>query len=151
METTHIMGQYPLHTIVLTFTNEFKRSGKTINKYLEDFDKEDKGTCYAICLKEPVKNTVKRKVKVEHVLYDGTRKWELTYVVRTYDSIVSRHPTKTEAVERAKRKTEETGIRTTVEMEKKLVTGSSTVAIVKSESKTNEKLGEWVLFGWAYC
>ena len=59
-------------------TPQFKKLGKSLEKFGENFDKEV-GIAYCICLKEPIENKAKVKSKVEHIIEKGTKKWVLSY------------------------------------------------------------------------
>ena len=132
-------------------TAEYKRSGKSINQYINDnIDNFNKwGACGGICVEEPITNKGKIKSQVEHIVEKGTKKWVLKYVVYDYDNQVGSYNTKGDAVKSARAYTERTQKRTTISMEKKLEKGNSQVARVTYKQATNEKKGKYIFFGWA--
>jgi hypothetical protein len=136
---------------VRDMTSEFKRSGKSLNQFINDnienFSKW--GACGGICVEEPITNKGKIKSQVEHIVEKGTKKWVLKYVVYDYDNQIGSYNTKGEAVKSARAYTERTQKRTTISMEKKLEKGNSQVARVTYKQATNEKKGKYVFFGWA--
>jgi hypothetical protein len=132
-------------------TAEYKRSGKSINQYINDnIDNFNKwGACGGICVEEPITNKGKIKSQVEHIVEKGTKKWVLKYVVYEYDNQIGSFNTKGDAVKKAREHTEKTQRRTTISMEKKLDKGNSQVASVTYKQATNEKKGKYIFFGWA--
>jgi hypothetical protein len=132
-------------------TAEYKRSGKSLNQYINDsIDNFNKwSACGGICVEEPKTNTNKVKSQVEHIVEKGTKKWVLKYVVYDYDNQVGSYNTKGDAVKKAREHTEKTQRRTTISMEKKLDKGNSQVASVTYKQATNEKKGKYIFFGWA--
>jgi hypothetical protein len=132
-------------------TAEYKRSGKSLNQYINDtienFNKW--GACGGICVEEPKTNTNKVKSQVEHIVEKGTKKWVLKYVVYDYDNQIGTYNTKGDAVKSARAYTERTQKRTTISMEKKLEKGNSQVARISYKQATNEKKGKYIFFGFA--
>jgi hypothetical protein len=132
-------------------TAEYKRSGKSLNQYINDtienFSKW--GSCGGICVEEPKTNTNKVKSQVEHIVEKGTKKWVLKYVVYDYDNQIGSYNTKGDAVKSAREYTERTQKRTSISMEKKLEKGNSQVARISYKQATNEKKGKYIFFGWA--
>lgn len=132
-------------------TAEYKRSGKSLNQYINDsIDNFNKwGACGGICVEEPITNKGKIKSQVEHIVEKGTKKWVLKYVVYEYDNQIGSFNTKGDAVKKAREHTEKTQRRTTISMEKKLEKGNSQVATITYKQATNEKKGKYIFFGWA--
>lgn len=132
-------------------TAEFKRSGKSLNQFINDnIEKCQKwGSAWGVCVEEPITNKGKIKSQVEHIVEKGTKKWVLKYVVYEFDTYIGSYKTKGEAVKKAREHTEKTQRRTTIVMEKKLEKGNSEVARVSYKQATNEKKGKYVFFGWA--
>lgn len=135
---------------VVDITKSYENSKLSLPEYI---DKKlmncDKGQCYAICLRIPVKNNNKIKTQVEHVVNNGTMKWVLKYVVYNYDYYIKSFPTKGTAVSFARAHTEKTGENTHIVMTKELEKGSTVVARVSYKKSSTEKPGEWVFFGVA--
>jgi len=139
------------HT-VNDLTEQFKRSGKTLEQYIDmQMDKMHKRDCAAICLEKPVANNNKTKSQVEHIVTPGTKKWVLKYVVyNSYtDEMIGSFATKGDAVKKAREYTERTQTPTNICMEKTLEKGNRTVAKITYKKSSTEKLGRWVFFGWA--
>ena len=132
-------------------TANFKRSGKTLNQYIEmQMDKLGKRDCAAICVEEPVANKNKTKSQVEHIVTPGTKKWELRYMVyNSEDQLIGCCKTKGEAVKKAREYTEKHQTPTNICMEKMLEKGNRTVARITYKKSSTEKQGRWVFFGWA--
>jgi hypothetical protein len=132
-------------------TNEFKRSGLSLSKFVDkNIDRAEKwGNCLGICIKKPKANPNKVKSKVEHVVSKGARKWETRYVVSTWDKEIGYKLTKGDAVKMARKHTEQTEERTYVDIEKHLVRGESRVAKIHYKESSKQALGEYYLFGWA--
>lgn len=130
-------------------TSEFKRSGKTLNAFI-DSKNPNKRDCFGICIKEPKSNTNKIKSQVEHIVTKGTKKWVLVYVVTTYrgDEIASKK-TKGDALKIAREYTEKNNERTYVGMEKRLEGVNNRVAVVTYKSSQTESEGEYIFFGSA--
>lgn len=131
-------------------TEDFKLSGKSLEKFGDSFDKQ-KGLAYGICIEAPIENTAKVKTKVEHIVQKGTKKWILVYDVEDFDEYVGSRPSKGEAVKLARQHTEKTRKTTTISMSKKLETGSADVAKVCYKASKRERIGEYVFFGEAPC
>lgn len=131
-------------------TNKFKASGKSLAEYISDrLDDISKRECEAICIKPPVKDERKNKVKVEHVVTPGTRKWLLKYTVYASTRNVKSFDTKGAAVEFAKKWAETYKDRIEIHMEKVLEKGSSVVAKINFVQPTKPTDGEWVFYGYA--
>ena len=135
-------------------TNEFKRSGMSINEFADkNLDKTEKwGDCIGVCIVKPKTNTNKIKSKVEHYIQKGGKKWETRYVVynRKFESI-GLSTKKGDAVKIARKYTEKHGERTMIDIEKHLVGGVNRVALITyKDSKTNPSIdGKYEFFGWA--
>jgi hypothetical protein len=133
-------------------TEQFKRSGKSMAEYIDmQMDKLQKRDCAAICLEKPVANTNKTKSQVTNLVTKGTKKWVLKYTVglQRDDMPLGSYDTKGEAVEKARKYTEQTGETTEVYMEKTLEKITPIVARITYKKSSTEKLGRWVFFGWA--
>lgn len=131
-------------------TDKFKKSGKSINAFIDEFlESCYKHHCYSICIESPEIDKGKIKSKVDHIVTPGTKKWVLKYVVHCLreDRIVASCLTKGEAVGKARKFTEETRLPTSIEMTKVLEKGNTTVARVSYKGK--DKQGKWVFFGIA--
>ena len=131
-------------------TDKFKKSGKSINSFIDEFlESCSKYHCYSICIESPEIDKGKIKSKVDHVVSPGTKKWILKYVVHCLreDKVVGSFLTKGCAVDKARKFTEETRLPTSIEMTKVLEKGNTTVARVSYKGK--DKLGKWVFFGMA--
>lgn len=136
----------------LDLTEQFKRSGKSLAEYTDmQMDKLHKRDCAAICLEKPVENTNKTKSQVTNLVTKGTKKWVLKYTVglQRDDMPLGSYDTKGEAVEKARKYTEQTGETTEVYMEKTLEKITPIVARITYKKSSTEKLGRWVFFGWA--
>jgi hypothetical protein len=137
---------------VSDMTSEFKRSGKSLNDFMNDnIDKFSKwGNCGGICVQEPKTNSNKIKSQVEHIVSKGTKKWVLKYVVVSdYKGTLGNYRTKGEALKVARKYTEDTQNPTKVEMMKVLEKGNTQVAKITYKRGTNESKGKYVFFGWA--
>lgn len=135
-------------------TKEFKASGKSLAKFMDDqMDKLTKHQgAQAICIEEPRENTNKIKSQVEHIVTPGTKKWLLKYVVyNSEDRMIASCDTKGDAVKKAREYTEKYQRSTNICMEKTLEKGNRTVARVTYKSSSVERDGRWVFFGWASC
>jgi len=131
-------------------TDRFKKSGKSINAFVDEFlENCPKYHCYSICIESPEIDKGRTKSKVEHIVTRGTKKWVLKYVVHCLreDKIVASCLTKGEAVNKARKFTEETRLPTSIEMTKVLEKGNTTVARVSYKGK--DKQGKWIFFGVA--
>ena len=135
---------------VKDLTSEFKRSGKSLQDFIDGkANILSKRQCAAICIQEPKANTNKTKSQVEHIVTPGTKKWVLKYVVRHGDHFIGRWNTKGDAVKDARRYTESYQEPTTIEIEKVLDKGSNRVAIIRYKKSSTERPGKWVFFGYA--
>jgi len=135
-------------------TKEFKASGKTMAKFInEQIDSLTKfDGARAICVEEPIANDNKIKTQVEHVVTPGTKKWVLTYIVHHGDSRIASAVTKGDAVKRARAYSEKNQCSTTIKMERCLNNAShSLVAKITYKKATKERDGRWIFFGWASC
>lgn len=131
-------------------TNSFKSSGKSLPEYINDrLNNLSKRECEVICIKPPLKDERKNKVKVEHVVTPGTKKWLLKYTVYASTRNVKSFDTKGAAVEFAKKWAETYKDRIEIHMEKVLEKGSSLVAKLNYVNPTKSVDGEYVFFGWA--
>ena len=137
---------------VVDITKSYENSKVSLPQFInEKLRHADKGQCYTICLRNPVKNNNKIKTQVEHVVNKGTMKWVLKYSVYHYDEHMKSFLTKGDAVKYARSYTEKTGRPSSVIMEKVLENGSHTVAMITYKKSSTEKPGEWVFFGIAPC
>lgn len=138
---------------VRDMTSEFKRSGKSLNEFINDnIDKFNKwGACGGICIEEPKTNTNKIKTSVEHKVSKGTKKWVLNYVVfeGSNDRMIGSYKTKGEAVNMARKRCEQSQNTCYIHMTKVLEKGDTQVASIRYKRATNEKKGKYVFFGWA--
>lgn len=131
-------------------TNEWKNSKKDLNRFIHNkLNDANKYDCFCICTHPPVANTNKTKTQVEHIVEKGTKKWELKYVVQTYDGVISSHATKGDAVKAARVYTEKYLSTSTVHMKKVLAKGKTEVAKITYKTSPKEKDGEYVFFGYA--
>lgn len=131
-------------------TDKFKKSGKSMNAFIDEFlENCPKYHCYSICIESPELDKGKIKSKVDHIVSPGTKKWILKYVVHCLreDKVVGSFLTKGEAVNKARKYTEETRLSTSIEMTKVLEKGNTTVARVSYKGK--DKQGKWMFFGMA--
>ena len=139
------------HT-VNDLTEQFKRSGKTLEQYIDmQMDKMHKRDCAAICLEKPVANNNKTKSQVEHIVTPGAKKWVLKYEVEEYHGdgrVLASCTQKGEAVKIARAYTERTQNPTVIVM-RKLLTIPNIAARITYKKSSTEKLGRWVFFGWA--
>jgi hypothetical protein len=133
-------------------TSEWKKSGLSIDKFI-DLKIEDAnkwGPAFAVCIVDPVKNNLKVKSQVEHVVVSGTKKWELRYfVLDSRGTKIASSDNKAEAVTLARGYTEKTQENTTVVMERVLVSCSPVVARIKFKHDKNQKPGAYYFFGYA--
>ena len=133
-------------------TQEFKHSTldklSFIDKKLETANKRE---CFCITELEPLTNTNKIRSTVEHNVIKGTSKWELQYNVYTGwdDRQLKSCKTKGEAVEIARKHTEQTKDTTFIRMEKILVNQDPNVAVVRYKQSSSEREGTYVFFGLA--
>lgn len=140
---------------VKDYTSKFKQSGMSIDEFSEKYlDHAQKwGHCIGVCIKGAKKNSNKIQSKVDHIVEKGTKKWELRYVA--YEGFggkqIASERTKGEAVKKARKHTEKTKNRTSVEMVKVLTKGSTRVASVTYKGSSKESVGTYVFFGWASC
>lgn len=138
---------------VRDMTSEFKRSGKSLNEFINDnIDKFSKwGACGGICIQEPKINSNKIKSKVEHIVSKGTKKWVLKYMVedKWNNRNIGSYKTKGDAVKKAREYTEKNQTSTIIRMEKVLENGNSQVARIDYKKAEGESKGKYVFFGWA--
>lgn len=131
-------------------TNKFKSSGKSLPEYISDrLDDMGKRECEAICIKPPVKDERKNKVKVEHIVTPGTKKWLLKYTVYASTRNVKSFDTKGDAVEFAKKWAETYKENIEIHMEKVLEKGNTIVAKLNFVRPTKPTDGEWMFYGCA--
>jgi hypothetical protein len=134
-------------------TKEYKRSGKSLNDFIEDYidRKAEKRQCFGITVTEPVRNTNTVKSKVDHYVHKGTRKWVLYYEVWSWDNCIGHKEQKADAVKLAREYTEKHQKSTTISLVRKLVDSNPIVARVEYKSSSKEKPGQFALFGLAAC
>jgi hypothetical protein len=132
-------------------TSRFKNSGKSLDDFISDrLDIIRKRDCEAICIEEPRGNTNKVKSQVKNIVTPGTKKWILKYVVLdAKGTTIGSKTTKGDAIKLARKYTEETQIKTYIEMVKVLEESSPKVAEIEYKKSTNERLGRYIFFGWA--
>lgn len=158
-EAEHEHGHDPYNGTISTSqgyrdkTAYFKKSGVSIDKFIEDNEDGDGkwNSCWGVCLKEPKAQKV--KAKVEHKIFKGTRKWELRYIVReAYEgNFIATCKTKTEALKKAKEYTERHLKSADISMEKQLFGSDPRVARVYTGPLSKDTIGEYVFFGLAAC
>jgi len=139
------------HTID-DLTDQFKRSKKSFDEYIKmQQDKLHKRDCAGICILDPIVNKNKTKSQVTNLVTKGTKKWVLKYTVglQRDDTPLGSYDTKGEAVEKARKYTEQTGETTDVYMEKILEKITPIVARITYKKSTTERAGKYILFGWA--
>lgn len=144
ISTTTVFG-------VKDLTSEFKRSGKSLQDFIDgQVNILAKRQCAAVCIQEPKANTNKTKSQVEHIVTPGTKKWVLKYVVYNHNgNSLGSFDTKGAAVEHARKRTEKTGETTTIDMEKVLDKVNPRVAKITYKRASTERDGKWIFFGWA--
>lgn len=157
-EAIHEHGYDPYSGTIATVygyrdvTEKFKASKKSLQEYMsERLENIAKRECEAICIKPPVKDERKNKVKVEHVVTPGTKKWLLKYTVYASTRKVKSFDTKGDAVEFAKKWIETYKENIEIHMEKVLEKGNTVVAKLSFVRPTKPTDGEWVFFGAAAC
>ena len=139
------------HTID-DLTDQFRRSKKGFDEYVKmQVDKLSKRDCAGICILDPIVNKNKTKSQVTNLVTKGTKKWVLKYTVglQRDDTPLGSYDTKGEAVEKARKYTEQTGETTDVYMEKILEKITPIVARITYKKSTTERAGKYILFGWA--
>jgi hypothetical protein len=131
-------------------TKKFKDSGKKLSVFIESAeDVMDKRDCWGICVLEPKLNTNKIKSQVELVLQVGRRVWETRYEVQAEGRLIGSHPLQAGAIRIARDYTELTKISSHVIRVNVLKEGEKDVAFVNYKPSSEERQGEYVLFGWA--
>jgi hypothetical protein len=131
-------------------TKKFKESGKKLSAFIESAeDVMDKRDCWGICVLEPKLNTNKIKSQVELVLQVGRRVWETRYEVQAEGRLIGSHPLQAGAIRIARDYTELTKISSHVTRVNVLKEGEKNVAFVNYKPSSEERQGEYVLFGWA--
>jgi hypothetical protein len=131
-------------------TKKFKDSGKKLSAFIESAeDVMDKRDCWGICVLEPKLNTNKIKSQVELVLQVGRRVWETRYEVQAEGRLIGSHPLQAGAIRIARDYTELTKISSHVIRVNVLKEGEKDVAFVNYKPSSEERQGEYVLFGWA--
>jgi hypothetical protein len=133
-------------------TSEWKKSGISIDKFI-DLKIEDAnkwGHAFGVCVSEPIKNKLKVKSQVEHVVVPGTKRWELRYfILDKRGNKIASEDNKVGAVKAARIYTEKTQENTTVIMERVLVSCSPVVARIKFKHDKDQKSGAYYFFGYA--
>jgi hypothetical protein len=137
-------------------TYEFEKSKKNLNTFMNDkWEDCSKGMCYAICIKEPMKNTNKVRSQVKNIVTPGTRKWVLSFEVASIwsedDSYLFSAPTKGEALKFARQYVEKNLCDVDIYMTKHLEKGPAKVAEVLYKGSKKEVDGTWIFFGLAAC
>jgi hypothetical protein len=109
----------------------------------------DKRDCWGICVLEPKLNTNKIKSQVELVPQIGRRVWETRYEVHAENRLIGSHSLQAGAIRIGRDYTELTKISTHVTRVNILKEGEKDVAFVNYKPSSEERQGEYVLFGWA--
>ena len=131
-------------------TKKFKDSGKKLSAFIESAeDVMDKRDCWGICVLEPKLNTNKIKSQVELVPQIGRRVWETRYEVHAEGTLIGSHSLQAGAIRIGRDYTEHTKISTHVTRVNILKEGEKDVAFVNYKPSSEERQGEYVLFGWA--
>jgi hypothetical protein len=131
-------------------TKKFKDSGKKLSAFIESAeDVMDKRDCWGICVLEPKLNTNKIKSQVEIIPQVGRRIWETRYEVHAEGRLIGSHPLQAGAIRMGRDYTELTKISTHVTRVNVLKEGEKNVAFVNYKPSSEERQGEYVLFGWA--
>lgn len=131
-------------------TNKFKESGKKLSAFIESAeDVMSKRDCWGICVLEPKLNTNKIRSQVELVPQIGRRVWETRYEVHAEKRLIGTHPLQAGAIRIGRDYTELTKIATQVTRVNVLKEGEKDVAFINYKPSSEERQGEYVLFGWA--
>jgi hypothetical protein len=131
-------------------TKKFKDSGKKLSAFIESAeDVMGKRDCWGICVLEPKLNTNKIRSQVELVLQVGRRVWETKYEVHAEGRLIGSHPLQAGAIRIARDYTELTKISSHITRVNVLKEGEKDVAFVNYKPSSEERQGEYVLFGWA--
>jgi hypothetical protein len=131
-------------------TKKFKDSGKKLSAFIESAeDVMDKRDCWGICVLEPKLNSNKIKSQVEIIPQVGRRVWETRYEVQAEGRLIGSHPLQAGAIKMARDYTERTKVSTHVTRVNVLKEGEKNVAFVNYKPSSEERQGEYVLFGWA--
>lgn len=148
-------GQINASCGFLDKTKMWKDSGLTlgdfVNKHKDNLPKGE--FAWGISREVPVGNTNKVKSVVEHVVFKGTRKWELIYVPQSFNWEGKASLNKADAIKEARAYSEKNRCSASVIIKRRLCkdTGSSCVANIKYKSNPKEKNGLYIFFGVAPC
>lgn len=131
-------------------TKKFKDSGKKLSAFIESAeDVMSKRDCWGICVLEPKLNTNKIRSQVELVPQIGRRIWETRYEVHAENRLIGTHSLQAGAIKIGRDYTELTKIATQVSRVNILKEGEKDVAFINYKPSSEERQGEYVLFGWA--
>jgi len=139
-----------------------KYNGKNLNSLSESaINYCSKREVIGICLDKPKLNENKTKSKVERVVQKGTRKWETVYRGvasnlflngRLDRRVVCEANTQAECIKKARAYVEKNDhVNVTIEISKKLVSGSGICANVLYKKSNTEKKGRYLFIGMAPC
>lgn len=133
-----------------------KYNGKNLDSLVESaIDYCGKREVIGICLEKPMLNKNKTKSKVEKIVQKGARKWETIYRGVASNSrldrrIVCEANTQTECIKKARAYVEKNNhVEVTIEISKKLVSGSGICANVSYKKSNTEKDGKYLFVGMA--
>lgn len=147
-------GEINCHSSYRDVTAEWKKSKLSPHDFAQKAFRDDKlskhSDPWAICIKEPVKNSNKIKTHVEHTVEAGTKKWIQMYRVHNYTT--SREfLKKADAVKYARDLCEKTKERYHIDIVKVLQGGSTRTATVTYKPSPKEEVGHYLFFGEANC
>jgi len=135
-------------------TKEFLSSGKSIGDfadYLYETSRVNKwGNALGICIAPPVENTNKIKTKVETSPQVGKRVWSSIYEVRLSDgTVVGSNEFQIDAINIARKYTEETKVPTYVHITKRLMNSQTLVSKITYKAADKEKPGTYYFIALA--
>lgn len=132
-------------------TNMFKRSKLSLDKFIHTIGLEETqkwGDAWGIEIKKP--RLKKIKAKVDNIVTKGARKWETRYIIYDYQMTeITYKLSKGDAITKAKKLALKNNQRYSIRLEKHIIKSDNLVARVYAEIPKTEKLGEYVIFGWA--
>jgi hypothetical protein len=145
------MGRCDYHAVGHGFTEQEAyrdavQSDRTMNGHQEGYSGSIGSSTHeddhSKCIKKPV---VSKRATVEKKPFIGTRKWETTFVI-TGDRTGRTAKTQGEAIKIAKELAIQKQETITIDIEKRLVNGSSRIAVVSPKKSI---IGEWKFWGVA--
>lgn len=135
-------------------TKEYLSSGKTLSEfadYLYENNKVTKwGDALGICTSPAVANNNKIKTKVETTPQKGNRVWKTVYEVRLYDgTVIGSNEFQIDAINIARKYTEDTKTKTYVHITKQLTNSRTLVSTIEYKAADKERPGSYYFIALA--